>query len=69
MEVNENDESWCEQFMLAMMVNTIVQWVNKAVTYTREEQPSQLDLLFTKPRKADRRTLSEPARKKRPCGD
>ena len=47
MEVYGNAESWSEELML-VMENTMDQWVDKFIRYRGTEEPSVLDLVFTK---------------------
>ena len=48
MEVRENPSAWSEELMQMMMVNTMDQWVKETTRYRGDDEPSQLDLVFTK---------------------
>ena len=47
-EMRGNASSWSEELLTAMMVNTMDQWVKETTRYRGEDEPSQLDLIFTK---------------------
>ena len=48
MEVVRNAGSWSKKMLHLAMVNTLDQWVEEATRYRGEEEPSLLDLVFTK---------------------
>lgn len=48
MELDEGAGAWCEELLQMMMVNTMNQWVRQPTRYRGEEEPSMLDLVFTK---------------------
>uniref|UniRef100_A0A0P4W1E0 Endonuclease/exonuclease/phosphatase domain-containing protein n=1 Tax=Scylla olivacea TaxID=85551 RepID=A0A0P4W1E0_SCYOL len=48
MEVNGNAGLWSEEMLQLIMVNTMDQWVEEFTRYREEEEPSMLDLVFTK---------------------
>ena len=48
MEVYGNAESWSEEPMPLVMENTMDQWVDEFTRYRGTEEPSVLDLVFTK---------------------
>ena len=48
MEVIANAGEWSEEMLQLAMVNTMDQWVEESTRYRGEEEPSMLDLVFTK---------------------
>ncbi|MPC12743.1 hypothetical protein E2C01_005447 [Portunus trituberculatus] len=44
----ENAGQWSEKVLQMTMVNTMDQWVEESTRYSGEEEPSLLDLIFTK---------------------
>ncbi len=48
MEVTGIASTWSEEFLQTMMVNTMDQWVKENTRYRGEDEPSLLDLVFTK---------------------
>ncbi|MPC75541.1 hypothetical protein E2C01_069931 [Portunus trituberculatus] len=44
----DNAGQWSEKVLQLTMVNTMDQWVEESTSYMGEEEPSLLDLLFTK---------------------
>ncbi|MPC17838.1 hypothetical protein E2C01_010705 [Portunus trituberculatus] len=48
MEVTGNGEQWSEKALQLTMVNTLDHWVEESAQYKEEEEPSVLDLVFTK---------------------
>ncbi|MPD07027.1 hypothetical protein E2C01_102869 [Portunus trituberculatus] len=44
----DNAGQWSEAVLQLAMVNTMDQWVEESTRYKREEEPSLLDLVFTK---------------------
>ena len=48
MEVVGNAGSWSEEMLYLAMVNTLDQWVEEPTRYRGEEEPSLLDLVFTR---------------------
>ena len=48
MEVSGNAGPWSEEVLQLAMVNTMDQWVEESTRYRGEEEPSMLDLVFTK---------------------
>ena len=48
MEVKGGEGVWSEKLLQLALVNTMDQWVDEATRYRGEEEPSVLDLVFTK---------------------
>ena len=48
MEVRGNTSAWSEELLQMMMLNTMDQWVKETTRYRGDDEPSQLDLVFTK---------------------
>ena len=48
MEVYGNTEPWGEELIQLAMENTMDQWVKEYIRYRGTEEPSMVDLLFTK---------------------
>ena len=48
MEICENAGQWGEDLLQMAMVNTLDQWVNEYTRLRGEEEPTMLDLIFTK---------------------
>ena len=48
MEVRRNTSGWSEELLQLMMSNTMDQWVKETTRYRGEDEPSQLDLVFTR---------------------
>ena len=48
MEVNNNADVWSEEVLQLAMVNTLDQWVEECTRHRGDEEPSMLDLVFTK---------------------
>ncbi|MPC85404.1 hypothetical protein E2C01_080176 [Portunus trituberculatus] len=44
----DNAGQWNEEVLQLTMANTMDQWVEESTRYRREEEPSLLDLVFTK---------------------
>ena len=48
MEMSGNDSPWCDKLIQLAMVNTMEQWVDEVTRCRGEEEPSLIDLVFTK---------------------
>ena len=48
LEVKGNTNMWSEELLQMMMSNTMDQWVNETTRCRGDDEPSQLDLVFTK---------------------
>ncbi len=48
MEIYGNTDKWSEAMMQLVMENAMEQWVEKCTRFRGSEEPSKLDLVFTK---------------------